>query len=226
MISHEHRTIFIHIPKTAGTSVEKKLGHFEVLSSGVQDHRSVRSIRPLSLFRHSRYLFDASLLRDERLSRKTMLREMLGLPMQPQKSGRRATEEEFATYFKFTIVRNPWARVYSWYQNVMRDPQHGVQPCDFSSFLINYEGNWALRPQTYWITDFDGSIPLDRIVFFENLSEEIAEVLADLGFSSVTLPHLLNGQTGSDYRSAYDETSAALVRKRYCDEIGLFGYKF
>lgn len=108
----------------------------------------------------------------------------------------------------------------------MRDPKHGVQPCDFSAFLIKYEGNWALRPQTYWITDFDGSIPLDRIVFFENFSKEIAEVLADLGFNDVTLPHLLNGQTGTDYRSAYDETSAALVRKKYCDEIGLFGYKF
>ena len=42
MISHKHKykCIFIHIPKCAGTSIEKALGHFELYNGrGRQDHR-------------------------------------------------------------------------------------------------------------------------------------------------------------------------------------------
>uniref|UniRef100_A0A1D9FVM8 Sulfotransferase family protein n=1 Tax=Moorena producens (strain JHB) TaxID=1454205 RepID=A0A1D9FVM8_MOOP1 len=45
MISHEHKCIFVHIPKCAGTSIEHLLGHFDDFSGrGGQDHRSIRTI--------------------------------------------------------------------------------------------------------------------------------------------------------------------------------------
>lgn len=226
MISHEHQAIFIHIPKTAGTSVEEKLGLHKERKRGDQDHRTIREVRPLSLHKHSRYLVGPEHLRIERLGRRNMLKEMLGLPIVPEKYGRRATKEEFSSYFKFTIVRNPWARIYSWYRNVMRDPLHGVPECDFSTFLYEYKNNWALRPQTYWITDFDKSIPLNRIVRFENIKEEMPDVLSSLGFVDCDLPHLLRGTHSFDYRTAYNRALTNLVAERYCDEISLLNYDF
>jgi hypothetical protein len=86
----------------------------------------------------------------------------------------------FKKYFKFTVVRNPWNRVYSWYRNVMRDEKHGIPPCEFSVFLKKYKDNWAIRPQTYWIKDFDGSIPLDHIVRFEKLNKGMKKVFKKL----------------------------------------------
>ena len=42
MISHRHRCIFIHIPKTAGTSIEERLADGSL--RGRQDHRSIRNL--------------------------------------------------------------------------------------------------------------------------------------------------------------------------------------
>ncbi len=46
MISHIHKCIFIHIPRTAGTSIESALGHLDNYKGGRgrQDHRPIRMI--------------------------------------------------------------------------------------------------------------------------------------------------------------------------------------
>ena len=45
MISHEHKCIFIHIPKCAGTSIESALGHLNNYTGiNRQDHRTIRMI--------------------------------------------------------------------------------------------------------------------------------------------------------------------------------------
>lgn len=31
------------------------------------------------------------------------------------------THKQYNEYFKFTVIRNPWERAYSWYKGVMRD---------------------------------------------------------------------------------------------------------
>ena len=182
----------------------------------------MRDVRPLSLFTHGRYLRKPI----DGFSRGALLREMLRLPMKAQPHGPRATEREFASYLKFTVVRNPWARVYSWYRNMMSDPLHGVPPCDFATFLSEHENNWALRPQTHWMIDFDGSNPLDRIIRFERLADEMPALLADLGIPDRTLPHLVPGPGGTDYRAAYSDDLAELIGKRYREEIEQFEYRF
>ena len=45
MISHKYKFIHIHIPKCAGTTIEKALGHFDGHKGrNGQDHRTIRML--------------------------------------------------------------------------------------------------------------------------------------------------------------------------------------
>jgi hypothetical protein len=140
------------------------------------------------------------------------------------------TVDQYNSYYKFTFIRNPWARAYSWYKNVMRDDIHKKQlkitkPLSLPEFLRLYAGKGMLRPQTYWIKDFGGSIPLDYIGRFETLTEDFQQLCTAMGLSQITLPHRTKG-SNEDYRQCYDRESIDIVAKVYKEEIELFGYSF
>ena len=223
MISHKYKCIFIHIPKTAGSSVEKKLGLFDELSWGKQDHRTIRDIRPLTLPLMLNFLFTPIKTHEKYSAIKSFLR--IGRQENP-----RLSEELFTSYLKFSIVRNPWARVYSWYKNVMRDPRHGIPPCNFRTFLEKHGDNWALRPQTYWLTDYDNKVIMDSIIKFEDIEPGITKVFKGLGFEDTSLPHLLDSSEdsagGQTFPEVYDSYTRGIVADRYKREIELFDYRF
>ncbi len=218
MISHEYCCIFIHIPKTAGTSIEKKLGLHEDLKPGSQDHRSIREIEPVPAYG----LWEA---------RNSVDLRFVGYRVRSKLKGRdKVTPEQFQSYYKFTFVRNPWSRVYSWYKNVMRFEPHrrrlGVpDDCSFKDFLSFDFAQGALRPQTYWIRDAKGRNRMDFIGRFERLSEDFAHVCDVLQIGDSTLPKLIVGD-GSHYTDFYDEKSREIVRRKYQEEIELFNFKY
>lgn len=82
-----------------------------------------------------------------------------------------------------------------------------------------------LRPQTYWITSFDGSIPLDYIGRFESLKQDFQEVCRCLRIAQISLPHKVMG-SGDDYHEQYDKESVDLVSQLYRYDIEMFGYSF
>lgn len=218
MISHTYRCVFIHIPKTAGSSIETKLGRQVTTGRNQQDHRALCHIQPLTLGEH------LALWRE---GKRNIVLKRLKYRLQGRDF---LTPEQYRSYFKFSFVRNPWARVHSWYKNVMQDPLHqeelGVPPeCSFSEFVAQYLDTWALRPQLYWLRDCRGNIPLDFIGRFERLQEDFARVSARLGLPDANLPHLIRSG-GPSYREVYDERSRAIVARRYAEEIALFGYRF
>lgn len=223
MISNKYKCIFIHIPKTAGSSVEKKLGFFDEPSWGSQDHRPIRDIQPLGLPLMLKILV-APLTAPEKY---TLIKSFLRFGRQENP---RLSEELFTSYLKFSVVRNPWARIYSWYKNVMRDPRHGIPPCSFRIFLEEHGDNWALRPQTYWLTGYDNQVVMDSIVKFEEIETGIAKVLKSLGFEDTSLPHLLDSAGGAaggqTYHEVYDSYTKEIVSERYKREIELFDYRF
>lgn len=222
MISHQYNFIFIHIPKCAGTSLEKAFGHFSDFEGrDGQDHRTIRTvnpyIQPFNYFKSKENL--GELLR-------TIYWKVFSATN--PKSNLKLSKNEYEDYFKFTIVRNPYTRAYSWYKNVIRDPIHRKsynvdEGTSFEEFLQENIGKSALRKQSYWLKDYNGIIKMDQVIKFEDLEGGFKELCLNLGVTGLNLPHEIKGQT-EDYLNSYNENTKRLIKEFYKEDFELFGY--
>jgi hypothetical protein len=224
MVSHELKCIFIHIPKCGGTSVEVALGHHDRDKVfGNIDHRSVRMIEPVDSMKSI-----SSIENVGEIARRVRYQYLI--KHQNTRNIETVTPEQYREYFKFTIVRNPWDRAYSWYKNVVRGEQNrrrlNIPPStSFKDFLQAQVGNDALRPQIRWLKNFAGKIELDHIGRFENLEDEFRTICSHLKVESKGLPHYRKG-SGESYVDSYDTKMISLIADFYRTEIELFGYSF
>lgn len=225
MISHEYQCIFIHIPKCAGTSIESALGHLDNHSGrGAQDHRSIRMIE-------KPYITANAFSSLENIN-EVIRRQYYQYFKKPNNHKNRitVTRKQYESYYKFTIVRNPWSRAFSWYNNVINDDVHlrnyGITTdISFNDFLLKFAGKGALRPQLDWIKCYDGTILLDYIGRFEYLTEDVHEIFKQLNLNNLSLPHALKG-TNSNYTKYYDKNSYNIILDKYQEEINYFNYTF
>jgi Sulfotransferase family len=218
MIDHDRRFVFVHIPKTGGTSLivalyatKEKRTHtpFRVYERGMVSYLARRSIGAMAE-QEMRALF------------KEKAKELL-------RSGRLASD--LSGYRSFSIVRNPWDRTVSWYKNVVRDERHWrrlhVDPSiDFASFVRRYlHVHWALRPQTYWLNSWSGEIGVERVFHLEDAPQLWTDISRYIG---VPIPTIHQGAASDrrPYHEFYDTETRDLVAAAYATEIARFGYTF
>ena len=183
----------------------------------MQDHRAIRHLTPMSALKARHFLNKTNY---EIIYRR--VRDQLILRRQYP------TEDQLASYYKFTFVRNSWARVHSWYKNVMNDQRHMAryripESATFRWFVDNRL--FTLKDQLYYITDANGEIGVDFIGRYENLTVDYSKVCTALGISDSSLPDR-NRSVVPGYIEHYDDYLADVVRQRYSGDISYFGYAF
>jgi chondroitin 4-sulfotransferase 11 len=191
-----HRAFFIHIPKTAGTSIYDSLG-MEKLPYTHAPARILRGIYPC----------------------------------------------EYAEYFSFAFVRNPWDRLVStfeflkigtvWPEQKEWALRH-IGDQSFRDFVIRLERDQFYRAtifsynffytQMYFVSDRSGKIIVDRVFRFEDVEAGFEELAARFG-QKRPLSHIRKTQGRLRYESYYDAETWDIVGNLYAKDVQMFDYQ-
>lgn len=213
MISHAHRCIFVEIPKTGSTSIRRVIG------SPPKPHLNICQIRQEMMTCWTRY---------GGLGNHLLAAGYLLLPLR-QRNERGA--RQFAEYFKFGFVRNPWDRIVSLYLR-----RQGLQMSGrmtFPEFVdwARYSSSTCVHPvphtnQLDWLVDPHGDLMVDFIGRFESLQSDWAQVAKRLGLPTGLPRSNTNPEPRKHYSEWYDARTREVVRQRFAVDIEYFGYRF
>lgn len=207
MISHEHRCIFIHIPKTGGTSLENLIWPAE-------QHDEAHLARGFVDEFHNRYQTGSL---KHLLARQ--VRHAVGAAV-------------FEGCFKFAFVRNPWDRAVSQYAYMATRPDlrrfAGLPDgACFKTWLDRTARRRHVQwePQIHFLVDEEGQSLVDAIGRFENFDADARRMLAAIGLPHGPLRHD-NASERAAYPHYYDAESREIVAERYAADIAAFNYRF
>ncbi|MEM9302227.1 MAG: sulfotransferase family 2 domain-containing protein [Pseudomonadota bacterium] len=201
VISHRFETVFVHVPKTAGQSIEQAFIDRHGLT---WETRAPLLLRPNPDPGKGPYRL-AHLLAGE----------YVGLG--------HIEEEQFRAYFKFGFVRNPWERLVSAYAYLGLDRSQ-----TFADFVRNRvplarDKDRFLLPQRRYLFAGDRCL-VDFVGRFENLAKDFKVVCDRSGLGPTVLPHENRVPRDRPWPEFFDAELTARVADLYAEDIDTFGY--
>lgn len=206
IISHQHRFVFVAVPKVASHSIRFALRPFLDGNDEEQVSLFVRKRIDRPEFAHVEH--------GHQLARE--IRDALGA-------------EAWSRYISFAVVRNPWARFVSYVAFMMRhnglfaeDPQAAMR-----RVLANPQNQSPVhfRAQADFVTDETGQIMVSQLLRAESLQSDFDRLCDVLSLPRVSL-ETRNASEHRDYREYYDSELVQAVADRYRIDVDLFGYRF
>lgn len=219
-ISHRHRFVFFANPKTGSRTVRRILDPYAEIHG-----------RP----------------GDEVTDDFPFYNHMRPVELRPIFAGR---GWDLGDYFKFTLVRNPWARAVSLYEMVayredgwrsrLRLP--ATRHRRFRAWVrtLDPDGRGAAEPGVdrsvrkvgayTWLGfagDDSGEVLVDEVLRLEDIQEALPPLLERLEIPAPErIPHVGKGRYRGGYRGYYDSATRDLVGELYAGDIERFGYSF
>jgi hypothetical protein len=229
-INRELKVMYIHLPKAGGLFIERvlrKFYGFETIKFGRNDHDEFNENKNLKKSQSFK-IKDKMMLH---LRNKGLIRyhECDECPV---------TKEEFETFYKFTIVRNPYDRIVSSFNYLKKTnmidnnttfDKHIFDEetvCDYSyfhSFISQYDH----------LVSSDNKININYIGKFENLNEELCAILKNIGISEIKHKEYLSeniivnssNQDKIPYTDYYNEESLQKINTYFKNDFETFGFK-
>ena len=213
ILSRGRKYLFIHAPKTGGTSMAL------ALEARAMKDDIMLGDTPKALRRRGR-LKDAQAA--GRLWKHSTLADLDGI----------VRAEELEELFIFTMVRNPWDRMVSYYhwlraQSFDHSSVGLAKALAFDAFLAEpaIVQSFKSAPAVSYVTDAAGVARANLYIRLEHLVQDMAPLEAHLGFA-LELPHVNRSAWQADYRDAYSPDSIARVAEMCAADIAQFGYQF
>jgi hypothetical protein len=152
------------------------------------------------------------------------------------------SEGEFREYFKFTIVRNPWDRLFSAFSYLKgggrnasdrRWAEANLAGIDgFETFVTDWlpradiENSYVHLVPQYRFLRLRGDDPaVDFIGHVESINEDFETIRSQLGIAA-ELSHLNQSSRSRNYHQVYTNEMKAIVARAYRKDIDLLGYEF
>jgi hypothetical protein len=151
-------------------------------------------------------------------------------------------DDELATFFKFTIVRNPWDRLASAFHYLKTGGMNEFDKTFANKHLARYHSfedfvtGWVspknitkfhhFRPQAYFLSLPETPLPLDYVGYFENLLGDFNYIRGRLGVATELKRFNKTKVERDDYRHLYTPEMIRIVSEVYAGDIALLGYDF
>ena len=203
MISHEHRAIFVHLRRTAGNSVELALGGVELFDAQGQpttkwDNKLHRGSLKYKKENRGHYIHSTA------------------------QEIRKKFPKEFESYYKFSVVRNPWAQMVSLH---LRLHSKYSWKWRFRRWVARFEQLEGTVPAKS-LYDREGNLLVDYVARFETLDADFKIICANMGLQKpLQLPNA-NPSKEKAYVDFYDKASRQRVYDLFAEDIERYGYEF
>lgn len=147
---------------------------------------------------------------------------------------------DFDGYTKFTLVRNPWARLVSLYEHIH---EHEAAPPPFPAWVQSvrpYDEGGGGQPWERWrrygaysiehfIKDESGGVLVDKVLRLEDIDDVLLPFLAAVGLpvaAAGAVERSNRGKRTRPYTGYYTPAAVEHVRQLYRYDIVHYGYEF
>ena len=208
MIFHKYKTIFVHIPKAGGTSIENLL--WPNTSTRTESDLWMGFVRPY----YNKYQTGG-------------LQHLLAKQIHYE-----VGNTIFKEYYKFAVVRNPWSKLVSQfvYMSMREDLRDFINMKSDTTFieyleLILKKEHVQWKPQEDFILDHNGEMLIDDFFKLEYIKENYSKLSEKIGTDFSLLSHTNKGHYSS-FKDFYNQESIELVSEIYKNDINYFNYTY
>jgi len=152
---------------------------------------------------------------------------------------------DFENYFKFSVVRNPWDRYFSFLTYYKMKADEYSEEIEYPNELDKKQGEMAVDlfkgrsyaevlktliqnrpPHSYFLLNEDNSCEFNRITLFEDLNRGFEEFCLDVGVTAPPLMHSNKSSASITKEEVYTQELIDMVAEKEKWVIDKFNYKY